>query len=466
MEWIPFGFALVAAVLVSVTQQIAATVVGFFVVFAVAIWQQGGPAPMEPLAAALVALAVASTMPSRVGRFWLGIALAGILWPMTGIASLFGASMVGVGLLGTLLGGSELDGRIPVGRFGSVLLIWLACLTLVEIALPSVALGGPVDALAASRSRLPLALALVCGLCCWPVHTIVLDACKRGAMGAPAVIPMLGLATLSELQLDPLIRGSAVGEVGILFVVVGLFTLLVGGMLSLAHEDLRFRLVAAQIGLAAWAATIWVQSAEAASVFWATAATASAVVGAVINRLELRYKSRERNSFSGLATRHPTAAVTLGFAGIVVAKVAVGPIAMAHGLPAVANLEPFCVVVVLVGGLIYAAAFGDVLRELLFGPPRVPEFRGEVFERVGKIGRDLGPIVGPTTLFAWGIPLLFVIVTSVASGTVLDEVKDRSNAPTVPPTVVPPAVMPLPERAVEPEGVDQPTEDTGSGVLE
>ena len=50
--------------------------------------------------------------------------------------------------------------------------------------------------------------------------------------------------------------------------------------------------------------------------------------------------------------------------------------------------------------------------------------KGEIFERVGKIGKTRGPLVGPTTLFAWGVPLLFVITISVAPATILNAMAD------------------------------------------
>lgn len=438
-EWIPVALALLAASVSCSTQQIAVTVGGYFVAFAATLVLIGGPAPIEPSAAALLVLAVVSTMPSRAGRFWMGVALAGALWPGEGFASLPGLSLTAVGLLCGLLSGSDLDGRIPVARFGVVLLVWLGALTLSELALPTVVVGGPIESLAASRGRTAVIAALACGLCCWPIHTIVLDGCKRGAMAAPAVIPLLGLVTLSRLDVPPAIRTAVVGDAGAIFLIVGLFTLCVGAMLSLAHEDLRFRLVAAQLGLAAWSATLWIEDPSAARVFWATAAVASAVAGSVINRLEFRYRSRERNAFSGLAIRHPTAAVTLGFSAIIVAKVAAGPVAMTTGLPKIATIEPWCVVVVLIATFVYAAAFADVLRELLFGAPRVPEYRGDLFERVGKIGKNPGPLVGPTTLFAWGVPLLFVITISVAPASIL-----RAMNQPVTRTLPAPAPMPIP----------------------
>lgn len=428
MDWLLVGLAIAAAIVSAKTQQVAVTVGCYFGLLVAIVSRNGGLSPIEPAASAMVALAVAATMPSRMGRFWLGIAVTGMILPTTGTAGVLGLVLIALGLLGILLGGSELDGRIPAGRFATVLAIWVASLVLVDIVLPSPALGGPIDALAASRARLPMVAAVFCGLSCWPVHTILLDACKRCAMGAAAVMPLLGLATLSRLDFASAIRPDVVGETSILFIIVGLFTLAVGGFLSLSHEDMRFRLIGAQIGLAAWAAVVWTESPTEARVLWATAAAASAVVGAVLNRLEARYRTRERNAFSGLALRHPTTAVTIGFAGIVVAKVAVGPVAMNYALPTLGAFEPIAVVVVLLAGLIYAAAFGDLLRELLFGVPRVPEFRGEIFSQVGKIGQDRGPLVGPTTLFAWGIPLIFVIVLSVAPGPAIEALDQAGMA--------------------------------------
>ena len=453
IEWMPFFVAVIAAVVSYLSQQIALTVAGYFCVLTVTLWRFGGPVPVEPLAAALVVLAVASTVPPRAGRFWLGIALAGIAWPGEGVASLPGLSLTAIGTCGSVIVGADVDGRIAASRFGVLALVWVAAMTLVELAVPDGATSGAVDALASSRARLPMMIALACGMSCWPVHTFALYAGKRGAMGGAAVVPLLGLETMARLDLSNMIRSSVIGDSIVVFLVLGLFTLCVGAMLSLAHEDIRFRLVAAQIGLAAWAATIWIESPTAARVFWATASVATAVAGAVINRLEFRYRSRERNSFSGLATRHPTAAVTLGFSGIVSAKVAVGSVAMTVGLPAIASIDPLLVAIVLVAGLVYAAAFGDVMREMLFGSPRVPEFSGEIFERVGKIGRNPGALVGPTTLFAWGVPLLFVIVTGVAPYNLLQSIDAAESLPIdvpVEPTIEPIQTNPLPIEKLTP----------------
>lgn len=442
IDWLPALLAFAAGSVSSAFSRTAPTVVASFVVLGGVLWRNGGPTPVEPLAAALVTLAVMATVPSRVGRLALGVTLTGVLWPVgsDGI-SMCGPAIAAFGMTTALLAGGDGDARVPATRFATLAAAWVAALTLVALVQPAQAVinGGAVDLLAASRAKFPLAVAIACGLACWPLHTIILDACKRGSMAAPAVLPLLGLATLSRLNIDTALRSAVVGDVGSVFTLVGLFTLVIGGLLALAHEDLRFKIVASQIGLAGWTALIWFNDPAAARLLWATVAVASAVSGAVISRLEFRYRSRERNAFRGLAVRHPTAAVTLGFSGIVVAKAAVGPVGTLRALPMLTSIEPLLTVVALVAGLIYAAALADVLRELLFGQPRLPEYSGELFERVAKIGRGHGPLVGPTTLFAWGVPLLFVIVMSVAPYNVLASLGEAT--PSVPEDE-PPAALP------------------------
>lgn len=428
-DWIPVMAAVFASAMTLFTRRVSATVSSFIAVVGATVWSTGGLNPVEPIAASLVGLAAAASIPSPAARAWLGLAVTGILWPAGDVAGAVGPAMVGGCLVSALLASSPIEGRIPVTRWASFAALWIVMTVFVQFALPAEPHGGPVDDLAASRGRVPAALVLFCGFALVPVHTFLLDACRRGSLAATAVVPILGLATFQTLDVSVLIRGPLIGDLAVLFFPLGLITLTVGGLLTLAQGDLRYRLVAAQVGLGGWSVAIWFDDPAAARVLWATVAVASVVAGGVVNRLEHRYRSRERNAYGGLAERHPTAAVTLGFSAVVVAKAAAGPVVMSRALPVAATINSSAVVIVLVVGLLYAAAFGDMLRELLFGVPHVPEYEGPLFERVGKRPTKRAPLVGPIRLVAWGLPLLFVIGLSVAPYNVIKALGESGRDP-------------------------------------
>lgn len=417
IEWLPSFIGLLAAC-AALSGRAYAVVIGLLGVVASEVWKDGSLAPGEPLAFALCGLAIAPVTLGRFGQFWLAIVVAGALAP-TGVDAPVILGAAGLGLIGVLAAGAQLDSAKAMARFVTIIAIWMASMALIELVQPHVIRGGAVDDLAASRGRVPLVVAICCGFCLWPLHSFLLAACRTGSAAAPFVLPALGLVTLNQLHLNPLIRDAVVGELSVLFVPLGLGSLCLGALLAYQEKDMRLQLVAAQVGLAGWSVALWFLDAEAGRLLWATAAVASTVMGAVISRLEVRYETRDRDSLRGLAKRHPTAAVVIGFSGIVLAKAAVGPLAMTRGLPVAGQFAPLAVVVVLLASLVYAAAFARGLGALLFGTPQFPAARVLRVAEDTRVAKDKGrtvrnrPLVGPLTLVAWGIPLVFVIVISV-----------------------------------------------------